>query len=151
MLALTLGGVMRGFVVGILTLLVSFLFVPIGVSNIFVFVYFMFFVSLIFASIGVMMGLWAETFDHVETFSSFVLTPLTFLGGVFYSIHMLPDLLKTVSVFNPLLYMINGMRYGVLGISDVDIVFSMGLVFMVSTFLFGVNIWLFKRGYKIKT
>lgn len=150
-LAITLGGVMRGFVVGILTLLVSFLFIPVTMSHIVVFTYFMFFVSLIFASIGVMVGLWAETFDHVETFSSFVLTPLTFLGGVFYSINMLPDLLKTLSTFNPLLFMINGMRYGVLGISDVNVPFSMVLVFMVSTFLFGVNIWLFKRGYKIKT
>ena len=59
------------------------------------------------------MGLWAETFDHVETFSSFVLIPLTFLGGVFQSINMLPDLLRTLSIFNPLLFMINGMRYGV--------------------------------------
>ncbi len=150
-LALTLGGVIRGFVVGILTLLVSFLFVPVTMSHIVVFTYFMFFVSLIFASIGVMVGLWAETFDHVETFSSFVLTPLTFLGGVFYSINMLPDLLKTLSTFNPLLFMINGMRYGVLGISDVNVPFSMVLVFMVSTSLFGVNVWLFKRGYKIKT
>ena len=150
-LALTLGGVMRGFVVGILTLLVSFLFVPIGMSDIFVFVYFMFFVSVVFSSVGVMMGLWAETFDHVETFSSFVLTPLTFLGGVFYSIDMLPDLLKTLSIFNPLLFMINGMRYGVLGISDVNILLSMVLVFTLAAFLFSVNVWLFKRGYKIKT
>ena len=150
-LALTLGGVMRGFVVGILTLLVSFLFVPVGMANVFVFVYFMFFVSLVFSSIGVMMGLWAETFDHVETFSSFVLTPLTFLGGVFYSIDMLPDLLKTLSIFNPLLFMVNGMRYGVLGISDVNILLSMVLVFTLAVFLFSVNVWLFKRGYKIKT
>ncbi len=150
-LALTMGGVMRGFVVGILTLLVSFLFVPIRMSDIFVFVYFMLFVSVVFSSVGVMMGLWAETFDHVETFSSFVLTPLTFLGGVFYSIDMLPDLLKTLSIFNPLLYMINGMRYGVLGVSDVNIPFSMVLVFTLAVFLFSVNVWLFKRGYKIKT
>ncbi len=93
----------------------------------------------------------AETFDHLETFSSFVLTPLTFLGGVFYSINMLPDLFKTLSIFNPLLYMINGMRYGVLGISDVNIPFSMALVFVLGTLLFGANVWLFKRGYKIKT
>ncbi len=150
-LALTLGGVMRGFVVGILTLLVSFLFIPVGMANVFVFVYFMFFVSLVFSSIGLMMGLWAETFDHVETFSSFVLTPLTFLGGVFYSIHMLPDLLKTVSVLNPLLFMINGMRYGLLGVSDVNVPFSMVLVFTLGAFLFGVNVRLFKHGYRIKT
>lgn len=150
-LALTLGGIMRGLVVGVFTLLVSFLFIPIKLFDIFVFGYFLFFVSLIFSSIGVMMGLWAETFDHLETFSSFVLTPLTFLGGVFYSINMLPDLLKTLSMFNPLLFMINGMRYGALGISDVNILFSMVLVFILGAFLFGVNVWLFKRGYKIKT
>ena len=150
-LALTLGGVMRGFVVGILTLLVSFLFIPIRMFDIFVFVYFIFFVSMIFSSVGVMMGLWAETFDHLEVFSSFVLTPLTFLGGVFYSINMLPDFLKSLSIFNPLLFMINGMRYGLLGISDVNILFSMVLVFILGVFLFGVNVWLFKRGYKIKT
>lgn len=150
-LALTLGGIMRGLVVGVFTLLVSFLFIPIKLFDILVFGYFLFFVSLIFSSIGVMMGLWAETFDHLETFSSFVLTPLTFLGGVFYSINMLPDLLKTLSMFNPLLFMINGMRYGALGISDVNILFSMVLVFILGAILFGVNVWLFKRGYKIKT
>ena len=150
-LALTLGGIMRGLVVGVFTLLVSFLFIPIKMFDILVFGYFLFFVSLIFSSIGVMMGLWAETFDHLETFSSFVLTPLTFLGGVFYSINMLPDLLKTLSMFNPLLFMINGMRYGTLGISDVNILFSMVLVFILGAFLFAVNVWLFKRGYKIKT
>ncbi len=150
-LALTLGGVMRGFVVGILTLLVSFLFIPVQMADVFVFGYFMFLVSLVFSSIGLMMGLWADTFDHLETFSSFVLIPLTFLGGVFYSIKMLPDLLQTLSIFNPLLFMINGMRYGVLGISDVNIVFSMVLVLVLGAFLFGVNVWLFKRGYRIKT
>jgi len=142
---------MRGFVVGILTLLVSFLFIPIRMFDIFAFGYFMFFVSMIFSSVGVMIGLWAETFDHLETFSSFVLTPLTFLGGVFYSIDTLPDLLKSLSIFNPLLFMINGMRYGVIGISDVNIPLSMVLVFILAAFLFGVNVWLFKRGYKIKT
>ncbi len=150
-LALTLGGVMRGFVVGILTLLVSFLFIPVQMADVFVFGYFMFLVSLVFSSIGLMMGLWADTFNHLETFSSFVLIPLTFLGGVFYSINMLPDPLKTLSIFNPLLFMINGMRYGVLGISDVNIVFSMVLVLILGAFLFGVNVSLFKRGYKIKT
>ena len=150
-LALTLGGVMRGFVVGILTLLVSFLFIPVSIFNIFTLGYFMFFVSMIFSSVGVMMGLWAETFDHVETFSSFVLTPLTFLGGVFYSINMLPDLLKDLSIFNPLLFMINGMRYGILGVSDVNVLISMVLVFILAAFLFCVNVWLFNWGYKIRT
>ncbi len=78
-------------------------------------------------------------------------TPLTFLGGVFYSIDVLPDLLKTLSIFNPLLFMINGMRYGVLGISDVNILLSMVLVFTLAAFFFSVNVWLFRRGYKIKT
>ncbi len=150
-LALTVGGILRGFVVGVLTLLVAFLFIPIRMFDVFVFGYFMFFVSLIFASLGVMMGLWAETFDHLETFSSFVLTPLTFLGGVFYSINTLPDLLRSLSMFNPLLLMINGMRSGVLGISDVNVLFSMVLAFVLGAVLFGVNVWLFKRGYKIKT
>ncbi len=150
-LALTLGGVVRGFAVGVVTLLASFLFIPIGVFDIYVFVYFMLFVSLIFSSIGVMMGLWATQFVHLETFSNFVLTPLTFLGGVFYSIAILPELLQTLSIFNPLLYMVNGMRYGMLGVSDISIVFSMILVFILGSFFFGVNVWLFKLGYKIKT
>ncbi len=150
-LAITLGGVVRGFLVGIVTLIVSFLFIPIGLFDIFVFLYFMLFVSLIFSSIGITIGLWATQFVHLETFSNFVLTPLTFLGGVFYSITILPDFLKTLSIFNPLLYMVNGMRYGMLGVSDISIVFSMILVFMLGSFFFGVNVWLFKRGYNIRT
>ena len=149
--ALTLGGVVRGFAVGMVTLMVSFLFIHLRLFDIFVFVYFMLFVSLIFSSIGVMMGLWATQFVHLETFSNLVLTPLTFLGGVFYSISILPDLLQTLSLFNPLLYMIDGMRYGMLGVSDISIVFSMILVLILGSFFFGVNVWLFKLGYKIKT
>ena len=150
-LAITLGGIVRGVVVGIVTLIVSFFFIPIGLFDIFVFVYFMLFVSLIFSSIGITMGLWATQFVHLETFSNFVLTPLTFLGGVFYSITILPDFLRILSVFNPLLYMVNGMRYGMLGVSVISIVFSMLLVFMLGSFFFGVNVWLFKRGYNIRT
>ncbi|MBI4020531.1 MAG: ABC transporter permease [Candidatus Aenigmarchaeota archaeon] len=150
-LALTLGGVVRGFIVGIVTLLVALLFAQISIANIFAFVYFIFFVSLIFSSIGLIVGLWADKFDHLAALTNFFLTPLTFLGGVFYSIHMLPAPLAQASAFNPILYMINGMRFGVLGISDVNVVFSAAFVFLVAAFFFSLNVWLFRRGYRIRT
>lgn len=150
-LAITMAGVVRGFLVGIVTLLVSLLFVPIGIYDVFAFIYFIFFVSLAFSSIGVMIGLWADKFDHIVAFSNFLLTPLTFFGGVFYSIHMLPGELATLSTFNPILYMINGMRYGILGFSDVNVLFAGVFVLVLALFFFFLNVYLFRKGWRIRT
>ena len=150
-LAITLAGAVRGIVVGIITLLVGLLFTNLSIHNIFVFSYFMFFSAILFSSIGVVIGLWARTFDHVGVFSNFIIMPLVFFGGVFYSLSNLPQFLQAVSAFNPLLYMINGFRYGMLGITDVDIIFSGIFLLALTLIFFALTVHLFKKGYRIKT
>jgi len=148
--SLTMGGVLRGIVVGIVIIIVSLLFAKVFVANVFAFVFFLIFTALIFSALGITIGLWAEKFDHLTLLTTFLLTPLIFLGGVFYSIDNLPTILKTISLYNPILYMINGLRYGMLGISDVNIWFSGILVFLLASILMAVNVYLFKIGYKMR-
>lgn len=150
-LAMALAGVVRGVVVGLITLLIGLLLTPVPVQNVLIFAYFMVMVSLIFSSFGILTGLWAEKFEHVTIFSTFLITPLTFLGGVFYSIRLLPDMLQRASVFNPLLYMIDGMRFGMLGVSDVSVAVSMALVLVLALASFAAVVIAFRRGYKLRT
>lgn len=150
-LALTLAGAVRGMVVGLVTLAIALLFAPLSMHNIAAFAYFMVFVSMIFSSVGILIGLWAEKFDHIAAFSNFLITPLTFLGGVFYSIHLLPDTLQTISVWNPLLYMIDGLRFGMLGMSDVNVLFSAALVFILAAVFFAATVVAIRRGYNLRT
>ena len=107
--------------------------------------------SIILGCIGVIAGLWAEKFDHMATVTSFIIIPLSFLSGTFYSIERLPEILQTISKCNPFFYMIDGFRYGFLEKSD-------GSIFIGSIYLVGLSIllWfvsylLYKKGYKIKS
>jgi ABC-2 type transport system permease protein len=97
------------------------------------------------------MALWAESWDHVMLLLNFVITPLVFLGGVFYSIHMLPPFWRGVSMFNPIFYMINGLRYGVLGVADASPAWSLALSGVLAAALFAWTVHLFRVGYKLKS
>ena len=107
--------------------------------------------SFILGSIGFVAGLWAEKFDHTATVTNFVITPLSFLSGVFYSIDKLPQFFQTISHLNPFFYMIDGFRYGFLGRSDGSI--SIGLIYLtiLSIIVWYVAFYLYKKGYKIKS
>jgi ABC-2 type transport system permease protein len=96
-------------------------------------------------------ALWAERFDHLAIFPNFVLLPLAFLGGVFYSIDLLPEPWHTVSRLNPLLYMVNGLRYGFLGVADVSPVASAGVVLLSFLVLLGVASALLRSGYNLRS
>jgi ABC-2 type transport system permease protein len=96
-------------------------------------------------------ALWAEKFDHLAIFPNFVLLPLAFLGGVFYSIDLLPEPWHTVSRLNPLLYMVNGLRYGFLGVADVSPVTSAGVVLVSFLVLLGVASALLRSGYNLRS
>jgi len=93
----------------------------------------------------------ATKFDDISIFPNFVLIPLTYLGGVFYSIHSLPPFWQTVSKFNPVLYMVNGFRYGFYGFSDVDVSISLSLLIVFAALLTTLNLWLLKKGIGLKT
>ncbi|MDB2311583.1 ABC transporter permease [Candidatus Pelagibacter bacterium] len=102
-------------------------------------------------SLGFITGLWAEKFDHTATVTNFVITPLNFLSGVFYSIDKLPEFFQTISHINPFFYMIDGFRYGFLGKSDGSI--NIGLIYLsiLSVLIWYVAFFLYKKGYKIKS
>jgi ABC-2 type transport system permease protein len=122
------GGVTRSLIVGGLVALVSIVFVPLHVHNVFIIFLFALLTSILFSLAGMLNGLWARNFDDIGFIPSFVLTPLTYLGGVFYSIAALPAVWQTVSKANPVLYLVNGLRYGFLGVSDINVWVS--LVFL---------------------
>ena len=125
--ALSIAGVCRGFVVGLITFLVGEVFYFLiensflGIANPFILLFFLIAGGLVFAQLGITIAFWAKTFDQVSAVGSFVLVPLIYLGGVFFSLSGLHPFWQNLSKFNPVLYLINGVRYGLLGHSDVDI------------------------------
>ncbi len=145
------GGTLRGMVVGILVFLVSIFFQHPVVHNFFLVALFVILTSIVFSLGGFMNAVFAKRFDDVSIFPTFVLTPLTYLGGVFYSIHDLPDFWQKVSYANPILYMINGFRYGFFGISDVNVFFSLVILFLFALILSVVNIYLMNKGVGLRT
>ena len=106
--------------------------------------------SLVFALAGFLNALFAKKFDDIAIIPTFVITPLTYLGGVFYSINLLPEFWQAVSKFNPILYMVNAFRYGVLGTSDIDISYAYFVVVIFALLLFVVSLILLKRGTGVR-
>ncbi len=144
------GGVLRGILVGIGILLVAMLFAHVTVLNLAIVLFFITLVSVIFSCAGIVTGLWAQNFDQLNIFSTFLITPLIYLGGVFYSVDMLPGIWAGVSHINPILYMVNGFRYGFIGISDVSLTASAVLVFALALTFFFLCVHLFRKGYNLR-
>ncbi len=149
-LALTIAAVLRAMLVGISILAVSYWFVPFSLHHVPVLFYFMLLTSLLFAFAGIATGLWASNWDQVNVFSTFIITPLTYLGGVFYSISSLPLFWSTAAKFNPILYMVDGFRYGLIGVADVPVVYSLMVVFVLTALFFILCVQWFRKGYKIR-
>lgn len=140
----------RAIIVGTLVFVIALFFTPFTIQSIAWVVYFSLFVTAAFGLLGLLSAIWAEKFDHLAIFPNFVLLPLAFLGGVFYSIEMLPEPWQTISRFNPLLYMVNGMRYGFFGVADVSPVQSAVVVLVSFVALCAVAIVVVGRGYKLR-
>ncbi len=147
----TIAAVLRGALVGLGILIISLLFTPIQIHSLLVLLYFILAAAVLFALAGIATALWANNFEQVSVFSTFLITPLTYLGGVFYSIHMLPEFWASMAAFNPILYMVDGFRYGFLGVSDVSVQFSAFLVLGIALFFFILCVHLFRIGYKLRT
>jgi ABC-2 type transport system permease protein len=150
LLAFTLGGFLRGMIVATLTFLAATVLVGIPVENVLVLLPALFLVGFFFAQLGVLVGVRAEQFDDVSFAQTFVLQPLIFLGGVFYSASLLPEPFQTITHFNPVYYMIGLVRYGFLGISEVNVALSLLVLTAATTALFTLNHQLFVRGYKLR-
>lgn len=140
------GGVLRGLLTGILVLLVSLFFTHLVIYDVTLVLIFVFLTALLFSLAGLLNAIYAKKFDGTTIIPTFVLTPLTYLGGVFYSISMLPPLWQSISLWNPILYMVNGFRYGFLGVSDVSIGVSLGILIGLSIALFAITMHLFRIG-----
>ena len=150
LLAFSLGGFMRGLMVALLTFLAASLLVDLPVDHVLVLIPSLFLVGFFFSQLGVLTGVRAEQFDDVAFVQTFVLTPLIFLGGVFYSAELLPQPFETITLFNPVYYMINLVRYGFVGYTEVSIALSLLALTAATAALFAVNLRLFSRGYRLR-
>ena len=145
------GGVARGLTVGIAVTVVSLIFNPLNIHSIAVMLSMIVLTSILFSLAGLINGVFANSFDDISIIPTFVLTPLTYLGGIFYSISLLPDFWERVSLANPILYMVNAFRYGFLGITDISLWLSylISIGFIVGLYLF--SLYLLRTGYGIRT
>jgi ABC-2 type transport system permease protein len=150
LLAFSLGGFMRGLLVALLTFLAASLLVDLPVDHVLVLIPGLFLVGFFFSQLGVLIGVRAEQFDDVAFAQTFVLQPLIFLGGVFYSASLLPEPFQTLTHFNPIFYMINLVRYGFVGFSEVSIALSLLALTAATAALFFVNLRLFSKGYRLR-
>ena len=150
-MAIILAAITRSVLIAVISIVVFSLIVEIPINNIFYIFIFGFLSAFILGSLGFITGLWAEKFDHTATVTNFIITPLSFLSGVFYSIDRLPTLFQTISHINPFFYMIDGFRYGFLGASDGSI--NIGIIYLtiLSFVMWFIAFYLYRKGYKIKS
>jgi len=144
------GGVLRGMLVGALVTAIALFFTDLRVEHPLITLSIVLLSSIVFALAGFINAVFARKFDDISIIPTFVLTPLTYLGGVFYSIKMLPEFWQTLSLANPILYMVNAFRYGILGKSDIGIGAAYGILIIFSTLLFSTCMVLMRRGVGIR-
>ena len=150
-LATNLAACTRSIIIAVVSIVVFYFIVDLKFYNFFYIFIFTFLGSFILSSIGIIIGLWSEKFDHMASATNFVIEPLSFLSGTFYTIDKLPSILKNISEMNPFFYIIDGFRYGFLGVSDGSIKFGLFYLFTLSCIIWFVAYILFKKGYKIKS
>ncbi len=144
------GGLCRGLAVGSVVMLVSFFFVDFRVHSVLVTISVLLLTSILFSLAGFINAIYAKSFDDISIVPSFVLTPLIYLGGVFYSVNMLSEFWQAVSLANPILYMVNAFRFGLLGVSDIDLTLALSMVFAFTVALFGFCLYLLNKGVGIR-
>ena len=140
----------KSVMLGILILFTARLFVPYGVLHPVWMATFLILTAVSFSLFGFILGVWAESFEQLQIVPLMVLTPLTFLGGAFYSITMLPPLWQKITLFNPVVYLISGFRWSFFGVSDVNVVASAGATLGFLAVCVVAVSWIFKTGYKLK-
>ena len=150
-LAINLASCTRSLIIASFSIIVFSFIIELEYHNFFYIFIFTLMGSFILSSIGIIVGLWAEKFDHMASATNFIIVPLSFLSGTFYSINQLPDVLKNVSEVNPFFYIIDGFRYGFLGVSDGSIKFGFLYLILLSFITWFAAYILFKKGYKIKS
>ena len=145
------GALARGLMVGIVVMFVSLFFTRIEVQHPLIMISVLLLTAIVFALAGMVNAIFAQKFDDIAIIPTFILAPLTYLGGVFYSIALLPEFWQKVSAFNPILYMVNGFRYGMLGVSDVELSLSYGVILTAGVILFCSCLYLLNKGTGMRT
>jgi ABC-2 type transport system permease protein len=145
------GALVRGLMVGAVVTLISLFFTRLEIQHPLITVSVLLMTSIVFAMAGMVNAIFANKFDDIAIIPTFILTPLTYLGGVFYSISLLPDFWRNVSAFNPILYMVNGFRYGILGVSDVKIAYAYAIMGGFALALGSLCLWLLHRGIGLRS
>jgi ABC-2 type transport system permease protein len=140
----------KSIILGIIILATAWLFVPLRIEHPLWMILFLVLTSVTFSLFGFIIGIWADGFEQLQLIPLLVITPLTFLGGSFYSIDMLPPVWQTVSLFNPVVYLVSGFRWSFYGIADVSLSVSLGVTIAILALLTGVVAWIFKTGYRLK-
>lgn len=151
LIGFVMGGVARGLAVGAMVTILSLFFSKLHIENIPVLISMVFLTAVLFSLLGFINAVYAKTFDDISIIPTFVLTPLTYLGGVFYSVSLLPVFWQNVSLFNPVLYMVNAFRYGMLGVTDINILFAYSIVLTSIAIAYVFSLNLLKSGKGLRS
>jgi ABC-2 type transport system permease protein len=140
----------KSVMLGTLILVTARLFVPYGIEHPLWMVFFLVLTSVTFSLFGFIVGIWADNFEKLQVIPLMIVTPLTFLGGAFYSIDMLPPLWQRLTLFNPVVYLVSGMRWSFYGVADVDVAVSVGMTLVFLALCMAAVLWIFRTGYKLR-
>ncbi|MEM5310341.1 ABC transporter permease [Paraburkholderia sp. JHI869] len=141
----------KSVVLGLIILATAGLFVPIEIQHPVWMVLFLLLTAITFSLLGFIIGIWADNFEKLQIVPLLIITPLTFLGGAFYSVDMLPTAWKVITLFNPIVYLISGFRWSFYGLADVDVGVSLGMTAAFLVVFLAITAWIFKTGYRLKT
>jgi ABC-2 type transport system permease protein len=141
----------KSIILGVIMLVTARLFVPFGIAHPLWMVGFLVLTSVTFSLFGFIIGIWADGFEKLQVIPLMVVTPLTFLGGSFYSINMLPDFWRAVTLFNPVVYLVSGFRWSFYGVADVSVAVSLGMTLLFLVVCMAAVRWIFRTGYRLKT
>ena len=151
LIGLLAGGVARGLVIGVCAMAVMSLFVPMTLHSVPIIIAFAVLGTMMLSAVGIAAGIWAQKFDHIASVTNFVITPLTFLSGTFYSVQSLPGMWHVIATYNPFFYMIDGFRAGFIGHADGSIFVGLSVLCAVNILLIGLVLWMLRTGYKVKS
>jgi ABC-2 type transport system permease protein len=141
----------KSIILGLIVLATAFLFVPLRIEHPVWMLSFLVLTAVTFSLLGFVLGIWADGFERLQIVPLLIITPLTFLGGTFYSIHVLPEFWQKVTLFNPVVYLVSGFRWSFFGMADVSVGISLAMTFLFLVICLGVVWWIFKTGYRLKS
>jgi ABC-2 type transport system permease protein len=140
----------KSIIIGVIVLITSGFFVPLEIKHPLWMIFFLIMTTITFSLLGFIIGIWVDGFDKLHMIPSLIITPLTFLGGTFYSINMLPDFWRKISLLNPVVYLISGLRWSFYGSFDINPIISITMVIGFSVIFMVIIAWIFKTGYRFK-